>query len=717
MTLPSSGTISLAMANIELLKAEDDQIALNDEQVRQLAEKLSGTIAMSDLHDKTNSITKVVSTNTTNLVLSSLFTSAEIASPLPKQVIISSGIAVGSNDAALPAVRTGTGVADLVLTINGSIEGAGGLPNGGNGGHALVIEQAIKINNRGRISGGGGGGGQGGVGAQSGGAGITRYPASGESYTRSTSSGSNNPQFHWEVEEWSDDYYGTSGRRIAINDTTQTDWSVEYPYIKSGLIDDDLGYLASHSNSLVVPPSYINPKNITSIKAVVSGSTYYRGTLRAQGAGGIEGKYFWYYAMWKETPYNTVIVGGAGGAGGQGQGYNKAPQPGSPGAAPAGANPGGAGGAGGAWGQPGSAGIGGGVGGGAGSPGGDPGRAVVYISGKVTWLNEGTIDGAWDAPPEIVANVSATTTNLNLSTLFTSEDWTSDVDKRVIVDPGVTIGSSNPANAALVTGSGWAGQLTLENRGNIYGAGGAANGGNGGNAITASGAIVIENYGEIRGGGGGGGKGGKGGDTTATETVTLREPTTGYQQPTSTGNSASAYRAWGWYRDTGWQTVTVAWNSTMFYYDGYYAGDDGWYPNPVPGTAPAYNGTSATGSDGWTYHRGTRVSVYGYSEEWNLYRTKTTTTTVTKVGGAGGNGGVGQGYNQAASAGVAGSAGEGSAGAGGTGGSGGAWGAPGSTGNTGLVSGAAGSAGGAAGAAITGTAYTVTNNGIISGAY
>ena len=52
MALPTTGPISLGQVNTELKRPATQTISLNDEQVRQLAGRPSGTISMSDLHGK-----------------------------------------------------------------------------------------------------------------------------------------------------------------------------------------------------------------------------------------------------------------------------------------------------------------------------------------------------------------------------------------------------------------------------------------------------------------------------------------------------------------------------------------------------------------------------------------------------------------------------------------------------------------------------------------
>lgn len=50
--LPETGSISMSQVNVELKKTETSRISLNDSDVRKLADRESGTIAMSDLRGK-----------------------------------------------------------------------------------------------------------------------------------------------------------------------------------------------------------------------------------------------------------------------------------------------------------------------------------------------------------------------------------------------------------------------------------------------------------------------------------------------------------------------------------------------------------------------------------------------------------------------------------------------------------------------------------------
>jgi len=290
---------------------------------------------------------------------------------------------------------------------------------------------------------------------------------------------------------------------------------------------------------------------------------------------------------------------------------------------------------------------------------------------------------------EVIAYITTNTNNVNISSLFSSTDWAdTNKQKRLIINSGVTVGSTDAAMAALRTGTGRSGNLVIVNQGTVAGAGGTANGGAGGNALLVEQVgVAVLNSGTLAGGGGGGGKGGNGGD--GSYTTTTRQPTSGEYYSVS----GTTY-----YWTVGTGSASITWAGAL-------AG------NP---------GTSATSYKvgSWTYYRG--VSHGGSpSTRYGVYRVAT--NTVSTNGGIGGNGGRGQGSDGAATAGLTGAAGGTNAGTGGTGGAGGAYGTAGASGGTGTAgnvsAGLAGTAGGAAGAAVTGTGYTVTNTGSILGSY
>lgn len=285
-------------------------------------------------------------------------------------------------------------------------------------------------------------------------------------------------------------------------------------------------------------------------------------------------------------------------------------------------------------------------------------------------------------PAEVVVHIAANTTNVNLQSLFSGADWADTVKtKRVIVNTGVTVGSTSAGTAAMLTGTGRGKDLIIENNGTIAGAGGTGNGGAGGNALLVQQTgVTVVNSGNLYGGGGGGGKGGTGG---------------GGYYGASEGPVAN-----GSYFYEQWLGVGASWRVV-------------WAGVHKAGGATWNGPTSVVGNDGATYYKGGHYSGA-------LYYVSRSATAYTS-GGTGGNGGRGQGSDGAATAGLTGAAGGTNAGAGGTGGAGGGWGTAGTAGATGAAgnngAGLAGNAGGTAGAAITGTAYTLTNTGSILGSH
>lgn len=316
------------------------------------------------------------------------------------------------------------------------------------------------------------------------------------------------------------------------------------------------------------------------------------------------------------------------------------------------------------------------------------------------------VSGAWQEAysSKVTATIASNATNVDISTLFSSEDWTSPYREKIVnINSGVIVGSSNTAVAALRTGTGRSGALTINNAGEIQGAGGPANSGVGGPALNIQQTgVVVNNTGAIRGGGGGGGHGGAGG-----------QGGPGYYYYTA--QDGEIYNSGSYYVDSKNGVFTFSW--------GGYLGQSG-------GTSYAVGG--------YTYYEGSFQQYKvdgdgGTISSHAIYRQYTAVAyTSGGGGGAGGDGGAGKGYGQAQGSGSAGAGGAGggtnagSGGTGGTGGAGGNWGSAGATGNTGATGnsgnngggygGAAGSAGGAAGAAIIGLSRTLNNTGTINGA-
>lgn len=277
----------------------------------------------------------------------------------------------------------------------------------------------------------------------------------------------------------------------------------------------------------------------------------------------------------------------------------------------------------------------------------------------------------------IIKTVTANVNNLLLSGLFTTAEWNAATEKLVIINAGVTIGSANSGNAALQTGTGGAGKLTLRNNGNILGAGGPGNSGAGGHAIQVNRAVYIENNGAIRGGGGGGGLGGA-----------------GYYQ--NYYNEGDLYRRWSPLPQEPWYFV-MNYNSQWYFYWAVTSWDGG----------PVYQGGDGNPwVGGWRYRIGGFVVAEDGASYYNIGRERW-----DNIGTSGGAGGRGRGHDGAPASGAGGGA---NAGVGGTGGEWGLAGGGGGNGNNG-----AGLAGGAAGRALlnsSGSTVIWVTSGTISGA-
>jgi hypothetical protein len=180
MTLPSSGKITLSDVNVELGRAADAPISLNDSVVRNLAGKSAGAIAMSDLYGKTHTFPFAIASNQTNADLRTLALNAGWNGTTKVVATINSGIYVSSNSTGTPALTVNGSFPNGVRLVNngfvvgmGGNGGAGGVSNttaaptaGAVGGPALSAQVLVEIDNSGTIAGGGGGGG-GGAGALS----------------------------------------------------------------------------------------------------------------------------------------------------------------------------------------------------------------------------------------------------------------------------------------------------------------------------------------------------------------------------------------------------------------------------------------------------------------------------------------------------------------------------------------------------------------------
>lgn len=345
---------------------------------------------------------------------------------------------------------------------------------------------------------------------------------------------------------------------------------------------------------------------------------------------------------------------------------------------------------------------------------------VGGLEGQTASASLVTVGGPIVVPeePAIEKHITSNTTNVNTSSYF-GGDWGRNVRKKLYIDPGVVVGSTDPNTAALIISSGVVGAFTLINNGSIQGAPGAAgaanggDGGRGGNAIRADGpgsggSITIQNNGSVVAGGGGGGggtKGGRGGDGGSGSYV-VDNPTTGFYE------DAGCNQAWGLWQ-CGRNFVALV-N----------------YNNGGCQAAPYGRNISCN-----------KFNSYDYSSGNGIYYTQHNYSNVDTTGGTGGDGGnggaggIGQGYNQGSTVGSSGligadgsvggtNAGNGGHGAyGGNGGNGGNFGSSGDsgsqggTGNSGTsgnVSGGTGGStgslpvgqGGVSGYSLNGTNYT-----------
>lgn len=294
--------------------------------------------------------------------------------------------------------------------------------------------------------------------------------------------------------------------------------------------------------------------------------------------------------------------------------------------------------------------------------------STVPVSGQISFSN------FFCAANEIVVYITQNSENVNVQSLFGSY-WTQNIGKRLVINPGVIVGSPYTWLSALFVDSGASSTVTIDNYGSIQGAGGPSGLG-GGVAIIAISPIRINNQGSIYGGGGGGGRGGNGG---AGYYVVAYDCTQGF---------GYAWRGEGnaYYEDTGDYYGSCNVSCSAAFGDGAYCGDT------------QSNGDLCCGG-----------AYYTAAECFCCYKSSTCYYDVYTSGGEGGPGGQGQGYGQNLTAGGFGTAGEINAGSGGIGGSGGSFGNQGITGNPGgngnAGGGGAGDVGGLPGNYIQGNSY------------
>jgi hypothetical protein len=259
------------------------------------------------------------------------------------KTLINNGTLGATSTAAYALQILGPTAGRIELINHGQIRGAGGLPNGGAGQHALRVNCNVPFYfaNDGTVYGGGGAGGNGGVGGN-GGSGTSSawvyegYPG----------------VFNFGNYVWSETVGGSTGTIL---------WAGVNKFGTGGV-----------------------PRSVSSI-AHSDGYTYFEGAVNTVSGGNV---YYYIYRGVYVTTIPAVGIGGAGGAGGRGQGYD-------------GANSGGLGGAGGtaggtnagAGGTGGTGGAGGlyGVAGGAGTAGS---TGASGIAGAGSAGAAGTVGGA-----------------------------------------------------------------------------------------------------------------------------------------------------------------------------------------------------------------------------------------------------------------------------------------------------------------------------------
>jgi hypothetical protein len=272
---------------------------------------------------------------------------------------------------------------------------------------------------------------------------------------------------------------------------------------------------------------------------------------------------------------------------------------------------------------------------------------LIERGGVQHQVTAGTIKTYTNIAEEIV-HISANVNGVNAAGLFAS--WGANKNKRLIIDPGVTVGG------LYIPGGAGGSTFIMENNGAILGAGGGGNSGGGGTAFTLENPLTIYNNGTIAGGGGGGGVGGAGGG--------------------------------GYYTYTDY--------ASNGYAETYCCSVDGACQN-------AYGGGSFCRSGGGSFSDNEGLTIWYCNDCATAYQ-----VPVYTGGGAGGAGGRGAGFDGGAAGGAGGAPPGVNAGWGGTGGAGGQLGQRGATGDTG---GSGNNGGGGPGAGGGPPGYYIVGNG------
>ena len=323
----------------------------------------SGTISFANFYNAVNEIL-VQATSASSVNAQTLFGS-NWGSAVPKRLLVPSGSTIG------PLTIPSGLVGDLIVQNEGEIQGLGGGPNGGAGGHAITASSSFTLQNFGAIRGGGGGGGKGGNGGN------------GES---------------WQVQSSKGPWYRSNGSDPAYpNDDII--WMADIPPTRNWVAvewreqnEGPYGLVESWWLGVDDPSQLHGPTGDT----IKNGNIWYiRGALMGDIGGGEGG-----YAVTRQVMALGPTSGGAGGNGGVGRGYNQSIGAGIGGAAGGeNAGTGGKGGDGGNWATNGATGATGAAGnksgGAAGAGGGAAGRAVLMNAGSLTVSSVGLINGAY----------------------------------------------------------------------------------------------------------------------------------------------------------------------------------------------------------------------------------------------------------------------------------------------------------------------------------
>lgn len=188
MALPTTGPISLSDVNVELSRSATAPISLGESDVRNLAERASGFVGLSDLRGKSSVFAFSITANQTNANLRTLAVNAGWDENSAVEATINSGVVISGNthnNSTAALTINGSFPNGVTLINNGVIHGRGGNAGVGGaasatgdentrtgwadhgsagvaGGRALLASVPVSIQNNNTIAGGGGGGGGGG---------------------------------------------------------------------------------------------------------------------------------------------------------------------------------------------------------------------------------------------------------------------------------------------------------------------------------------------------------------------------------------------------------------------------------------------------------------------------------------------------------------------------------------------------------------------------